>query len=80
MELGPAEAAANVDDLVDVATPRLGGKVRPEHTVDVAKQSGDLIEVARPGVTQAQVRNPTSNIVEWAAGLGRTVVPRVADF
>ncbi len=32
------------------------------------------------GVTQAQVRNPTSGIVEWAAGLGRTVVPRVADF
>jgi F420-dependent oxidoreductase-like protein len=32
------------------------------------------------GVTQAQVRNPTSGIVEWAAGLGRTVVPRLAEL
>ena len=32
------------------------------------------------GVTQAQVRNPTSGIVEWAAGLGRAVVPRLAEL
>jgi F420-dependent oxidoreductase-like protein len=51
---------------------------------DPAKDPDAFVESMRAyaalGVTQAQVRNPTSGIVEWAAGLGRTVVPRVADL
>jgi len=43
-----------------------------------------FVEAARPyaalGVSHLQVRNPVANVVEWAARLGREVVPALAEL
>jgi hypothetical protein len=50
-QLGIAQAAADLDDLTDVALPRLRRQVASEDHVDVAEQPANLVELARPRVT-----------------------------
>ncbi len=43
-----------------------------------------FVETARPyaalGVSHLQVRNPTEHVTEWAAKIGREVVPALAEL
>ena len=52
-QLRLAQPTADIDDLADVAIPRVGGQVSPEGAVDLGEEPRKLVELLR-----SRIANP----------------------